>query len=124
MQILTTTVARILFAIPFLAFGLMHFANNSTLATYVLGGWPMAGILVYLAGLCSIAAGVSVIIKKYDRLAMLLLAALMIIYVLAIHLPAVMADPNNQGAMSGMLKDIGLAGGALAFAGIAQKEGR
>ena len=113
-KVLTTTVARYLYAIPFGIFGVLHFLGGSDMAGMV----PIPGgvIWVYIVGLCLIAACVSIIIEKYTKLACLLLALLLIIFVLSIHLPGVISDPENAGAMSGLLKDAALAGGALILA--------
>ncbi len=116
-EVLTTTVARYLYAIPFGIFGVMHFINGSQMAGMV----PIPGgvIWVYLIGVALIAACVSIIIGKYTKLACLLLALLLIIFVLTLHLPGVIgaADDAAMGAaMSSLLKDAALAGGALILA--------
>ncbi|MBE7437526.1 MAG: DoxX family membrane protein [Spirochaetales bacterium] len=114
MQILTTTVARVLFAGPLAIFGLFHFVNSADMSG-MLAGWPAATFLVYLTGLCLIAGAVAIISGKMARLASLLLALLMVIFVAAIHLPALIG--GDQMAMVSLLKDIIIAGGALGFAG-------
>ena len=113
-EVLTTTVARYLYAIPFGIFGVMHFMNASQMAGMV----PIPGgeIWVYLIGVALIAACVSIIIQKYTKLACLLLALMLIIFVLSMHLPGVISDPENAVAMSSLLKDTALAGGALILA--------
>ena len=74
---------------------------------------------MYVTGVALILAAVSIIIQKKTRLACLLLAAMLIIFVLTMHLPGLGAE-NAQMAMPMLLKDTALAGGALAFAGIAE----
>ena len=74
---------------------------------------------MYVTGLALILAAVSIIIQKKTRLACLLLAAMLIIFVLTMHLPG-LGGENAQMAMPMLLKDTALAGGALAFAGIAE----
>ncbi len=113
MSLLTSTVARWLYALPFGIFGLMHFMMAENMAGMV----PLPGgvIWVYLTGVALIAACISFIIQKQVRLAGLLLALMLIIFVLAIHLPTVMG--GDQSAMSSLLKDLALAGGALLIAG-------
>ena len=112
-KVLTTTVARYLYAIPFLVFGVIHFIQGSNMAGYV----PIPGgvIWVYVVGVALIAACVSIIIEKYTKLACLLLALLLIIFVLSIHLPGVIGGEDPE-AMSRLLKDSALAGGALLLA--------
>ena len=123
MQALTTTVARILFALPFGIFGLLHFMGGQNMAGMVPSWIPGGVFWVYLTGLAHIAATVSIIIQKKAKLACLLLAAMLAIFVLTIHLPGIIGATDDMGrmmSMSGFLKDIALAGGALAFAGLAK----
>ncbi len=118
-KVLTTTVARYLYAIPFGIFGVIHFINGSDMAGYVPSFIPGGVFWVYLVGVALIAACVSIIIEKYTQLACLLLALLLIIFVLTLHLPGVIGaadDAAMAAAMSSLLKDSALAGGALLLA--------
>ncbi len=103
-------VGTYLFAIPFLVFGVMHLIDAQSLAFLVPGFIPGGVFWVYLTGLAFIAATVSIFVGKKVKLAMQLLALMLLIFVLTIHIPAVMDDMN---AASNLLKDLSLAGGAL-----------
>ncbi|NQU68103.1 MAG: DoxX family protein [Candidatus Marinimicrobia bacterium] len=109
-------VARIVFAVPFIIFGIMHFMGAGDMSGMVPSFIPGGVFWVYLTGLALILAGVSIIIQKYTHLASKLLAALMLIFVLTIHLPAVIG--GDMMAMVSLLKDIALAGGALLIASL------
>lgn len=112
-----TNLGKWLFIVPFAAFGIMHFLGADKMAGMV----PIPGgeIWVYITGLGMLAFAVSVILGKMDKLAALLLTVLLLLMVVLIHLPSVMK--GDQMAMGGLLKDIGLAGGALMYArGFAQ----
>ncbi|MEX0648908.1 MAG: hypothetical protein WEA56_11190 [Balneolaceae bacterium] len=115
MSHLTTKAGRWLFALPFIVFGIFHFMNASAMEGLVPGLFPGGVFWVYLAGIAFLAASVSFIIEKRVRLAGQLLAALLLIFVLTIHLPAVI--DGDQNAMTQLLKDMALAGGALLLAG-------
>jgi len=119
MKLLTTTIARILFAIPFLVFGIMHFMKGSQMAGYVPSFIPGGVFWVYLVGLALIAASVSILIQKKAKLACLLLAILLMIFVLTIHIPALFGygTEGMQLAPIMMLKDLALSGAALFFSG-------
>lgn len=67
MQMLTSTVARILFALPFLVFGLMHFVGADSMAGMV----PVPGgvFWVYLTGVAMVAAAVAIISARMVWLA-------------------------------------------------------
>lgn len=113
MNILTSTGARIIFAVPFAVFGLFHFMNGAAMAGMV----PIPGgvFWVYLTGAALIAASICILIKKQARLACLLLALLLAIFALSVHLPG--ALEGNQMSITNFLKDLSLAGAALCFAG-------
>lgn len=118
MNALTNQVARYLYAVPFAIFGLFHFMNASNMTGMVPGWMPGAIFWVYLTGLALIAASVSLIIQKKARLAGILLGAMLLIFVLTIHLPAVIGSGGEDAnAMSNLLKDAALAGAAWYVAG-------
>ena len=118
---LTTTGARVVFALPFAVFGLFHFTNANAMAGMV----PLPGgvFWVYLTGVALIAGAVGLILKKWGAWAGLGLAALMLSFILGVHLPGLSNPQMAQFAMIGLLKDTALLGASLAFAGIlARKE--
>lgn len=107
---------RIVFAIPFAMFGMMHLVMAGNMAGMV-PSWVPGGVLwVYVTGLALVAAAVSIISKKQIYLASILLAVLLGVFVMTIHLPAILG--GDQMAMGSMLKDISLVGGALLIAGL------
>ncbi len=113
-------VGRIVFAVPFAIFGMMHFMMAGKMAGMVPSWVPGGVFWVYVIGLALIAATISLISKKQIYLASVLLAGLLIIFILTIHLPGIMGADQmmKQMAMSGLLKDMSLAGGALLIAGL------
>lgn len=119
MNVLTGSVARILYGLPFAVFGILHFMNASAMAGMV----PIPGgvFWVYLTGLAMLAASISIIIEKYTRLACILLGVMLIIFVLSVHLPAVIGG-EMQSTMPNLLKDLALAGGAWVLAGNYESE--
>jgi putative oxidoreductase len=104
---------RILFAVPFAVFGMLHFMNAEGMATIV--PFPPELILVYLTGLAHILATVSIVIEKKTGLAALLLGIMLVIFALSIHLPGVMSgdEATMANAMPALLKDLSLAGAAF-----------
>jgi uncharacterized membrane protein YphA (DoxX/SURF4 family) len=120
MSILTGVVARVLFGIPFLLFGLGHLMNANMMAGMV----PIPGgvIWIYVTGIAMILAGIAAISKIQGKLAMLLLALLLFIYCVTIHIPNLMKPETQMMGMMGLYKDIGLMGGALLLAGIFHRE--
>lgn len=106
-------LGKILFCIPFLAFGIMHLMNANQMAGLVPSYFPGGVMWIYITGLAEIAAAVSILSGKQTKLATTLLAVMLIIFVLTIHLPGVSNPETQHMAMSNLLKDLGLAGAAL-----------
>ncbi len=108
-------LGRFLFAIPIAIFGINHFINLNKMAGWAPGG--SAGVI--LAGIGLIAAALSFIIKKYDKLAAVLLAFMLILFIALIHIPAYSSavdTVDKMNAMSGLLKDLIIAGASLLYA--------
>ncbi|HYW96000.1 MAG TPA: DoxX family membrane protein [Bacteroidales bacterium] len=119
MKSLTTTVARIIFAIPFLIFGIFHFMNMTQMAGY-LSEWPLAKFFVIFSGVGFILASIAMIINRFARLAALLLALELLIIILAIHVPGLSNPDMMQMNITAILKNTGLIGGALMVAGFSK----
>jgi putative oxidoreductase len=113
-----SVLGRFIYAIPLAVFGVFHFMNPHTTAS-LLKGWPIAEGLVYIVGLALILAAVSIIINVKARMACLLLALMLLIFILALHVPGVIK--GNQMAMVSLLKDSALMGAALSYASILNK---
>jgi putative oxidoreductase len=122
LHFLTHQIGRILFAVPFLGFGISHLMRGSDMAA-ILPTWLPGNeiIYVYITGALQILAAIAIIIKKYDYQAALGLAALTLLIVLIVHLPAFSNGPTGQIVMANALKDIALAGAALLYAGTKMK---
>lgn len=116
----TTTMGRIIFALPFGVFGVLHFMSGSQMAVMIPGFLPGGVFWVYFTGVALIGACVSILLKKFIRPVALLLALMLFVFVLTIHLPGLGSSDMmmQQAAMSGLLKDMGLMGAALIVAGV------
>ena len=116
MKVLTTTIARWLFALPFVILGLNHFLHSSDLAPLV----PVPGGMfwVYFVGVCLIAGGIGIGTKVYGRYAAFGLALLMLTFILTIHVPGLMHSETQTMSMINLFKDLGLGAGALTWAGL------
>ncbi len=105
-------LGKYLFAIPFAVFGIMHFMAAKDMAAMAPGG----EIMVYITGLALLAATVSILMGKMDKLASVLLALMLLLFIIP-HAQAVGDDPSQ---MANILKNISLAGAALMYAGMAK----
>lgn len=115
MDVLTNLVARILYAVPFAVFGLMHFMNLEDMTGMIPGWMPFPAFWVIITGIALILAAVSILIEKKTKLACLLLGIMLLIFVLTLHLPMVVG--GEMDAMQSLLKDLSLAGAAWYIAG-------
>ena len=121
MKCLTTTCARFLCGIPFFVFGIFHFLRGPEMVGTVPAWLPGGVIWVYFTGLLLFLGGLSLFINKHTALACKILALLLLSFVAFIHIPAIM-DPNTRGmALPNLLKDLGLLGAVLTWAGISEK---
>lgn len=114
---------KYLFAIPFVVFGVFHFMNASGMAGMV----PIPGgeIWVYVTGIALIAAGVAILIGRMDKMAAFLLGILMLVFVFSLHVPGIINAADEmarQNSMSGLLKDLALAGGAWIYGSRASRD--
>jgi putative oxidoreductase len=114
-----TTIGRIMFAIPFLAFGLMHLMNADSMSGMVPSYVPGGIFWIFFTGAAQVAAAISIISGRMIKISTLLLGILLLVYVITLHVPGLSSPDQNMKmmAMSGMLKDFGLAGAALMISG-------
>jgi putative oxidoreductase len=110
----------ILYALVIGFFGVNHFLHGTGFQNTVPSFIPGGIFWVYLTGAALIAAAISFLTGKYTRLAGILLALFLIIIVFTVHLPALI-NYEGSGAVSlpliNLVKDTGLAAGALMIAG-------
>ena len=74
--------------------------------------WIPSGVIwVYITGLGFVLASVAILINKQTKLACYLLAAMLLIFILTIHIPILISGKDEaakQMALLLMLKDVGL----------------
>ncbi len=111
-------LGKYLFAVPLLVFGLMHYMSADQMAGMAPGG----AIMVYFTGTCLLAGSIAIMIGKYDKLASILMALLLLLFLIP-HVQGMMsATDEGTKAMQliNILKNISMAGGALVCATLAK----
>jgi len=110
---------RLFFAIPLAVFGSEHFTFTANVAALVPRWIPAPTFWVYLVGVAFIAAALTIAIPVKQRLARLaaaLVGLTLLIFVLAMDLPAAVANPGNRFFWALALRQLAFSGGAFAFA--------
>lgn len=117
------SLGRWIFPVPFAVQGLLQLMNARGMAGVVPNYMPAPTFWVYFTGFCLIAGAAGMYLGKYDKLAAALLAVLMVIFVLLVHVPGAMAGTEmSRVSLSMLLKDIGLAAGAMLYAQFIAKD--
>ena len=117
-----TTVGRILFAIPFLLFGINHFLMTDYYVGMLTSFIPLGAYTIILTGLMLIATSISIITKKFVKFSTFMLAGLLFIFIVTIHIPHLISETDKTVTIIALLKDISLMGGSLMIAGIYSDE--
>jgi putative oxidoreductase len=117
-----TTIGRILFAIPFALFGINHFLMTDYYLGMLTSFIPLGAYTIILTGIMLIVASISIITKKFVKLATIMLAVLLLIFILTIHIPHLFTESDKTVTLIALLKDISLMGGSLMIAGIYTEE--
>jgi len=102
------------FVLPFAVFGFLHFGPLEFSVSYIPDYLPVKAFWVYFSGACLIAFVVSAAIKKLDKLAAVLLAVELILFVFLIHIPKALDGEFLQ--FIGVFRDTAMAGAALLYA--------
>lgn len=109
------SLGRWLFAIPFAILGLINFLSSKAMVeSFVPNYMPAPLVWVFLGGAGLIAASISILIGKYDKLACTLLAIYLLAMVGLVHLPGSMG--GSISAQFLLFKDLALAGAAMMYA--------
>jgi putative oxidoreductase len=104
-------VGRILYGLPLLVFGLLHFMSAQMMAGMVPAFVPGGVLWVYITGVALILAAIAIIANRFAALATFLLGIMLLSFAFTIHLPMLMG--GDMKAMSNLLKDTALAGAAF-----------
>jgi len=123
MDKLTSFLGRVIYAIPFLAFGANHLMYAGKMAAMVPSFIPGGVFWIYFTGVAMILAALAIITGKQGRAACFGLAVMLLIFIITVQLPG-MSNPDPQMKMMSMInlfKDTGLMGAALVIAGTYKK---
>jgi len=104
----------ILFSIPIISFGILHFLYAKDVADYVPSWVPARLFWAYFCGAALIGSGLAIILKIKSVQAATLLGIMIFIWVIILHIPRVVVSP-----VAYMGSEVTSALIALAYSGIA-----
>lgn len=116
---LISRISIYILAIVLIVFGINHFMRPRDLMVFVPVWLPGGITWVYVVGVAFILVGLSYLTNQFVKVTSYLLAALLLVFILAIHLP----NYNNSGsadmrqmALVNLLKDTAIMAFALHIA--------
>jgi uncharacterized membrane protein YphA (DoxX/SURF4 family) len=83
---------------------------------------PLGAYTIILTGIMLIAASISILLSKFVKVATIMLAILLFIFIVTIHIPHLVTETDKTITLIALLKDISLMGGSLMIAGIYSEE--
>jgi len=110
-------VARMLFGLSLVAFGLSHFFYLRQTVVLVPSWLPFHSGWAYLTGAGHIAAGIGVLLSIYPQWAAGMEAAMLTIFTLVVWIPAVIAAPTVRDNWSELVISWAITAGAWVVAG-------
>jgi hypothetical protein len=108
----------IFFAVPLAIFGMQHFALFDSIKFAVPAYMPARFFWAYLVGAALIGACLSILTEMHAELAALLTGIMLFLFVLMIYVPNLIQNPGDRFAITVLLRDLALSGGALSLAGV------
>lgn len=108
------SLGKWLFALPMAVFGFLHFGPIKFSLPYVPAWLPFPAFWVYFAGAGLLLFALSVVLGKWDRLAAILLAVELLLFIVLTHLPSLIG--GDFLGLIATFRDLSMAGAALLFA--------
>lgn len=106
---------RIFFSIMLIVFGIDHFLYTDFVATLVPRWIPGDRFWTYFGAVTLIGAGLCILLKVKIRLVALLLALMLFLWLIVLHIPRAVANPDGGGTGN----EVTSVFQALAFSGVA-----
>jgi uncharacterized membrane protein len=114
----------VLFAITIVDFGLLHFMEAKEAADYIPSWIPYHLFWMYFCGAALLASGIAIIIRTKQKLAVILLGTMILIWFIILHMPRVMAAPAKymDSEMVSAFMALAYSGTAFVISGSANKK--
>jgi uncharacterized membrane protein len=112
-----TLIPRFLFAIALTVFGIQHLIYGHFVLTPFPSWVPLQSVLAYIGGVFTIAVACSIVMRKMDRPATLLLGIIYLLNAILLHVPRVIADLHSGNEWTGCFEILAISSGCLLLAG-------
>jgi uncharacterized membrane protein len=112
------TLGGVFIAVPLAVFSMEHFRGAQFLQNIVPAWMPARLFWTYFVGCALLAAATSLTLRKFVRLSSSLLGLMFFLFVCMIHIPNVVAHPQNRFVWAVALRDLSFSAGAWALAGL------
>jgi uncharacterized membrane protein YphA (DoxX/SURF4 family) len=116
MDKLMVFVGKVLFALPFIGFGIENVAGAADKAGIVPPYIPGGVFWIYFTGIAMILAALAILTGKQAREACLGLAIMLLVFIVTVHLPHLANPQLKVMGLMGLYKDTSMMGGALVLA--------
>jgi putative oxidoreductase len=117
-----TSAGRILFALPFLIFGINHFLMMDYYVGMLTSFIPLGAYTIILTGILMIVTSISIMTKKFIMQSTIILAVLLFLFIVTIHIPHLLDGSDRTVTLIALLKDISLMGGSIMIAGMSMEK--
>lgn len=115
-----TGLGRVLFASLLVVVGVQHILYGRFVATLVTAWIPAHLFWAYFVGVAFLAAAISIVTRKYMKLAAGLLGLMFLLWVVLLHAPRVAAAVHNGDEWTSALVALSMCGGSWMIAGRAK----
>jgi len=112
------TLDGVFLAAPLAVFAAEHFGGARFIQNGVPSWMPAHLFWAYFVGCALLAAATSLTVEKLVRWSSNLLGLMFFLFVCMLHIPNVLAHPQDRFAWTVVLRDLSFAGGAWALAGL------
>lgn len=119
MKLPIQTAGRMLYAVPFAGFGVMHLTMSHIFVGMVPSFVPGGVVWVYVIGVAFLAGATALVTGKLAKQAAWGLAAVLLLFIVTIWIPRLFSSESGSvgPTLAGLFKDFGLLGAALMVAG-------
>ncbi len=116
-------IGRFLFAISLIIFGVLHFMYAAFIATLIPTWIPARLFWAYFVGVAFVATAVSLSIRRQEALAANLLGLMFLLWVIGLHAPLVIANPQSEPEWTSLFVALAMSGISFTMVRLAnQKE--